>query len=98
MIHRTESPDRAMGWLWEQAGNDVEVVGKPVSVTMGRWLFSDPTAASKWLNEQAPGPLKDIALRRLMQYLDQDHESEVRAAWIRQFSDPELAKRYSERK
>lgn len=95
MIHRTSNATDAMSWLWEQGNGNVEVVTKGVHDTMVRWLNSDPIEASKWLNEQASGPLKDVALGRLIQYLDQGHEKDQRAAWIQQFSDPALIKRYS---
>jgi hypothetical protein len=95
MIHRTSNATDAMTWLWQQGEGNTKVAEKGVHDTMVRWLNSDPIEATKWLNDQAPGPLKDVALGRLIQYLDQGHEKDQRAAWIQQFSDPALVKRYS---
>jgi len=95
MIHRHSDAPGAMEWLWSQGGSEAEVTKGAVHATMVRWLNSDPIAASKWLGDQPAGQFKDVALRPLIQYLDADYESEERAAWIQQLSDPELIKHFS---
>lgn len=85
------NPARGMELLFGCENPDTESNRYTVSKAMSVWMNKDPLAASEWVGLQNSGPLKDVAIKSLVENsLVRENNLDLASTWADSISDVRL--------
>lgn len=91
------NPARGVELLFTSKNPDAAKIGHVVARGISVWMNKDPLAASEWIGLQNSGPLKDVAIKSLVENsLLREENHDVVLPWIHSIQDAQLRKGFIE--